>query len=45
MKDDSGGRVLVALFLLLVLFTGRVVKLLLLVSQAIYEMVTKQKRR
>lgn len=45
MKDDNGGRVLVALFLLLVLFMGQGIKLLLLVSQAIYEMVTKWKRR
>lgn len=45
MKDDSGGRVLVALFPLLVLFVGQVVKLLLLILQATYEMVTKWKRR
>lgn len=45
MKDDNGGRVLVALFLLLVLFVGQAVKLLLLIFQAAYEMVTKQKRR
>ena len=45
MKDDSGGRVLVALFLLLALFAGQVVKLLLLIFQAIYEMVRSLKRR